>query len=153
MPNPPECCQRKLQSCFNGQLGKLEKENEVNLWNCWEIGTLSKMKRPRWTSCIPSENASFSLCSTIFTSDFFVAFDGGLFSNSIIKEASEANVNFVAIWLKQWKIKNGKNMKQVLLITLYQTWNVQKRKNQPWEELSIVFFHFINGLFTFKNWL
>ena len=54
------------------------------------------MKRPTWTSRMPSENASSSLCSTIFTSVFFVAFDGRHLSNSSIREVSEINVNFVA---------------------------------------------------------
>ena len=83
---PPECCQRKMQSCFNGQLRKLKKESEVRLGSCWEIETLSKKKRPSWTSRIPSEKAFSSLCSTIFTSDLFVAFDGRHLSNSSIAE-------------------------------------------------------------------
>ena len=106
---PPECCQRKVQSCFNGQLRKLKKESEVSLGSCWEIGTLNKMKRPSWTSRIPSENASSSLCSTILTIDFFVAFHGRHLSNSCIREVSEVNVESVATWLKQWKRNNGQN--------------------------------------------
>ena len=150
---PPECYQRKLQSCFTGQLRKLKKESEVSLGSSWENGTLSKMKRPSWTSRILSEKASSSLCSTIFTSVYFSAFDGRHLSSSSIRDVSEVNVKFVAIWLKQWKRDSGKKMLQVLLITLYQIWNVQKRKYQSWEELSIFFFCFKNGLFTFKNWL
>ena len=140
-----------MKSSFNGQLRKLKNESEVSLGSCWEIGTLSKMKRPSWTSRFLSENASSSLSSTYFTSDFFVAFDGRHLSDSSMREVSEVNVKFVATWLKQWKKNNGENMRQVLLISLYQIWNVQKRKNQPREELSIIFFHFKNGLFTLKK--
>ena len=43
-----------------------------------------------------SENASSSLCSTIFTSHFFVALDGRKLSNSGMREVSEVNVKFVA---------------------------------------------------------
>ena len=100
----------KVQSCFNGQLRKLEKQTELSLGSCWEIGTLSKMRRTSWTSRIPSENASSSLCSTFFTSDFFVAFDGTKLSNSSKKEVSAVNVKFVAIWLKQGKRINGENV-------------------------------------------
>ena len=46
--------------------------------------TLSEMKRSKRTILITSENASSSLCSTIFTSDFCVAFDGRHLSNSSI---------------------------------------------------------------------
>ena len=129
---PAECCHRKVQSCFNGQLRKLKKESYVSLGSCRENGTLSHMKRPSWTSRILLENASSSLCSTIFTSDFFVAFDERHLSNSSKREVSEINIKFVATWLKQWKINNGENMQQVLFISLYQIWNVQKRKKQPW---------------------
>ena len=106
---PLECCQRKVQSCFNGQLRKLKKKREISLGSCWEIGTLSNLKRPSWTSPIPSENASSSLCSTISATDFFVAFDGRHLSIRSIRELSEVNVKMVATWLKQWK-KNGENM-------------------------------------------
>ena len=33
----------------------------------------------------------------------------------------------------------------MLLINLYQIWNVQKRKDQPWEELSINFFFILKA--------
>ena len=92
-----------MQSCFNGQLRKLEKQTELSLGSCWEIGTVSEMKHTSWTSRIPSENDSSSLCSTFFTSDFFVAFDERNWSNSSKKELSEVNVKFVATWLKQWQ--------------------------------------------------
>ena len=104
------------------------------------------MKRPSWTSRKPSKIASSSLCCTIFTTDFFDAFDGRYLSKSSIRELCEVNVKFVATWLKQWKMNNCKNTYQVLLITLYQICNVQKRKDQPWVELSIIFFRFKNGL-------
>ena len=107
---PLEYCQGKVQSCFNGQLRKLKKEIEVNVGSCWEIGTLSQMKRPSWKIRIPSEDVSSSLCSTNFTSDFFVAFDVRHLSNSSIREVSEVNVKFVATWLKQWKRNNDENM-------------------------------------------
>ena len=55
------------------------------------------MKHPSWTSRILSENAYSSFCSTIFTSDFFVAFDGSFSSNSSITKVSEINVKIVAI--------------------------------------------------------
>ena len=70
---PPECCQRIVQSGLNGQLRKPKKEGEVSLGSCWETGTLSKMKHPSWTSRISSENASSSLYSKTFISEFFVA--------------------------------------------------------------------------------
>ena len=106
---PPECCQRIVQSCLNDQLRKPKKESEAIQGSCWEIGTLSKMKRPSWTSGISSENASSSLCSTIFTSEFFVAYDGRHLSNSSRREVSEVNVKFLATWLKQWKKNNSEN--------------------------------------------
>ncbi len=43
-----------------------------------------------------SENASFPLCSTVFTNKFFVAFEGRHLSNTSIREVSEVNVKFVA---------------------------------------------------------
>ena len=46
-------------------------------------------------------------------------------------------------------------MQQVLLITSYEIWNVQKRKDQPWEELSINFFHlktdFLHSKTSYKD--
>ena len=137
-----ECCQGKVQSGFNGQLGKLKKEGKVSLGSCWEIGSLSNMKRPSWTSRTLSENASSILCSTVFTGDFFVPFDGRYLSNSSIGEVFEVNVKFVATWLKQWRRNNGENMYQVLLITLYQIWNVQKGKTN--HERSCQSFPFIS---------
>ena len=107
---PAECCQRKVQSCFNGQLRKLKKESQVSLGSCWKIGTLKKMKRPSWTSRILSENTSSILCSTFFTSDFFVAFDGRHLINNSVREISDINVKFIATWLKQWKRNYGENM-------------------------------------------
>ena len=44
-----------------------------------------------------SENASTSLCSTILTSSFSVAFEGRHLSNSSISEVFEVNVKFVTI--------------------------------------------------------
>ena len=41
-------------------------------------------------------NASSSLCSAIFTTDFFVAFGGRHLNDSSIREFSEVNVKFVA---------------------------------------------------------
>ena len=61
------------------------------------------MKRPRWTSRIPPENDCSSLCSTLFTTDFFVAFGGRHLSNSSLWEFSEVDVNFVAIRPEQRK--------------------------------------------------
>ena len=113
---PPECCLAKVQSCFNCQWRKLKKWREVSLGSCWEIGTLSKTKRPSWTSHTPSENASFSLFSTIFMTDFFVALHGRNLCVSSWREFSELNLKYVATWLKQWKRKNGEYMWQILLI-------------------------------------
>ena len=52
--------------------------------------------RPCRTSCIQSEIASSSLCSTIFTTHVFIAYDGRHLSNSSIREVSAVNVKFVA---------------------------------------------------------
>ena len=61
------------------------------------------MKRPSWTSRIPSGNAPSSLCSTFFLTDSFIAFDKRQLNNSSVREKSEVNVKYVATWLKQWK--------------------------------------------------
>ena len=103
------------------------------------------MKSPSWTSHIMSENASSSWCCTMFTSDFLVAFDGRHLSNGSIREVSEANVKFVATWLKHWKRNNGENMKRVLLITFYQIWNVQK-KDKPTMKGAV------NQFLSFQKW-
>ena len=100
---PPDCCQRKVQSNFNGQLRKLKIERGVSLGSCWQNRTLIKTKRPSLAFRIPSENHSSNLCSTIFTSKFFVALDDRNLSISNIREVSEVNVKFEATWLKQWK--------------------------------------------------
>ena len=97
-------CYSKVQSIFNGYLRKLKNWREVSQGGCWEIGTLSKMKCPSWTSlCMPAKCASYSLCSTIFTSGCFVAFEGRLLSNSSITEVSEVNKKLVTTWLKKRK--------------------------------------------------
>ena len=96
---PPDCCQGKVQS-----FEKTKEVKEVCLGSCWETGTLSKVKRPRWTSPrMLLKNASSSLCSTFFTGNFFVALEGRHWSNSSLGEVSEVNVKFVATWLKQRK--------------------------------------------------
>ena len=99
---PPGRFERKVQSNFNGHSRKLIKSREVSLGNYWEIGTLNKMKRPNWLSPrMLSENASSSLCSTVFMSIIFIAFEGRILIKSSATAVSQMNIEFAANSVKQ----------------------------------------------------
>ena len=148
---PLDCCQRKVKSSFDDQLRKLKKQREVSLQSCWEIGTLSKMKRPSWTSRIPSEIVFSSLCCTIFARTFFVAFVGRHLSNSRIKEVFEVNVKFVATWLRQWKKKWWRKLLASVTHFLISDMECPKKEKVTMRGAVNQFFHFQNRLHTIKN--
>ena len=103
------------------------------------------------TSCFSVKKAFSSLCST-----FFFVLEGKSLSNSSTTEVFEVNVKFVATWLKHWKRKEAKLCSKYYSII----YNIHlktkkktnhKRKDQPWGQLSIIFFCFKNRPYTFKN--
>ena len=99
----PDVFQRNAQSTFNGQLIKVEKNKEVILGTCWEIGELNIMMcRFRTYLRIPSKTVSSSQCSTFTTHEFYVAIDTGHFINGRLTRLTQ--INEVSCEVTNWTV-------------------------------------------------
>ena len=127
----------KVQSSF--QINK-----EVSLGSCREIETLSKVKHPNSTSPrLLSESVSSNLCSTNFTNNFFVAFEGTQLSISSIRVVSEVNVKFLGAWLKPRKRNNGKKCSNFHTLLYIRNGMSEKRKTNHKRSSQLVYFFLI----------
>ena len=109
---------------------------QVYMGRCWKVWTLSALKISTRTLFPVTLKTKFcSLLSTIFTRNFLVAIEGRFWSNNGLTGKSDMSLKIVAFWLQQGKGKNGKNLLQVLIKTLYLKWKGHRRNEQPRKEI------------------